>query len=61
MSDLQGIADRAEIEAPRGEFTDAAMMRDRTGLASLFTPDGVLRMPNIAAEFIGRGEIRAGA
>jgi hypothetical protein len=28
MSDLQAIADRFEIEALRGEFTDAAMMRD---------------------------------
>ena len=27
MSDLQAIADRVEIEALRGEFTDAAMMR----------------------------------
>ncbi len=24
MSDFQAIADRVEIEAPRGEFTDAA-------------------------------------
>src|SRR6266536_4363944 len=28
MSDLQTIADRVEIEALRGESTDAAMMRD---------------------------------
>jgi hypothetical protein len=28
MSDLRAIADRVEIEALRGEFTDAAMMRD---------------------------------
>jgi hypothetical protein len=28
MSDLQVIADRFEIEALRGEFTDAVMMRD---------------------------------
>ncbi len=27
MSDLEAIADRVEIEALRGEFTDAAMMR----------------------------------
>jgi hypothetical protein len=47
MSDFQAIADRVEIEALRGEFTDAAMMRDRARLASLFTPDGALRMPNI--------------
>jgi hypothetical protein len=50
MSDFQAIADRVEIEALRGEFTDAAMMRDRARLASLFTPDGALRMPNIPAE-----------
>ena len=28
MSDFQAIADRVEIEALRGEFTDAVMMRD---------------------------------
>jgi ketosteroid isomerase-like protein len=60
MSDFQAIADRVEIEALRGEFTDAAMMRDRARLASLFTPDGALRMPNIPAELIGREEIRVG-
>ena len=60
MSDLQAIADRVEIEALRGEFTDAAMMRDRARLASLFTHDGALRMPNIPAELVGREEIRAG-
>ena len=60
MTDFQAIADRVEIEALRGEFTDAAMMRDRPRLASLFTPDGALRMPNIPAEQIGREEILAG-
>ena len=40
MSDLEAIADRVEIEALRGEFTDAAMMRDYDRLASLFTPAG---------------------
>jgi ketosteroid isomerase-like protein len=58
MSDLQAIADRVEIEALRGEFTDAAMMRDRARLASLFTEDGALRMPNIPAEAVGREAIR---
>jgi ketosteroid isomerase-like protein len=58
MTDFQAIADRVEIEALRGEFTDAAMMRDRARLASLFTPDGALRMPNIPAELVGREEIR---
>lgn len=60
MNDFQEIADRVGIEALRGEFTDAAMMRDRARLASLFTPDGVLRMPNVPVELIGREEIRAG-
>jgi ketosteroid isomerase-like protein len=59
MSDLQTIADRVEIEALRGEFTDAAMMRDYDRLASLFTADGALRMPNIPAELAGREKIRA--
>ena len=59
MSDLQAIADRVEIEALRGEYTDAAMMRDYDRIASLFTPDGALRMPNIPAELTGPDEIRA--
>jgi ketosteroid isomerase-like protein len=60
LNDFRAIADRVEIEALRGEFTDAAMMRDRPRLAALFTPDGALRMPNIPAEHVGREEIRAG-
>jgi ketosteroid isomerase-like protein len=59
MSDLQAIADRVEIEALRGEFTDAVMMRDYDRAASLFTSDGALRMPNIPAELAGREQIRA--
>jgi ketosteroid isomerase-like protein len=59
MSDFQTIADRVEIEALRGEFTDAGMMRDYDRLASLFTPDGALRMPNIAVELVGQEQIRA--
>jgi hypothetical protein len=58
MRDLQAIADRVEIEALRGEFTDA-VMTDRARLASLFTQDGALRMPNIPVELVGREEIRA--
>jgi ketosteroid isomerase-like protein len=46
MSDLQAIADRVEIEALRGEFTDAVMMNDHDRLASLFTHDGALRIPD---------------
>jgi uncharacterized protein (TIGR02246 family) len=60
MSDLQVIADRVEIEALRAEFTDALMMRDYDRFASLFTPDGVWRIPYIDVEFVGRPEIRAG-
>jgi ketosteroid isomerase-like protein len=59
MSDFQTIADRVEIEALRGEFTDAAMMRDYDRLASLFTPDGALRMPNIPVDLAGQEQIRA--
>ncbi len=60
MTDFQAIADRVEIGALPGEFADAAMMRDRARLASLFTPDGALRMPNVPVELVGREEIRAG-
>jgi ketosteroid isomerase-like protein len=59
--DLQAIADRVEIEALRGEFTDAAMMRDYDRAASLFTPDCVVRMPNVPVELNGLAEIRAWA
>jgi ketosteroid isomerase-like protein len=59
MSDFQAIADRVEIEALRGEFTDAAMMCDYDRVASLFTPDGALRMPNVPVELVGREQIRA--
>jgi ketosteroid isomerase-like protein len=59
MTDLQAIADRVEIEALQGEFSDAAMMRDYDRAATLFAPDGVLRMPNIPAELVGRDQIRA--
>ena len=60
MSDLQAIADRVEIEALRGEFTDAAMMRDYDRFASLFAQDGAWRIPDINAELVSREEIRAG-
>ena len=35
------------------------MTRDYGRVASLFTPDGGLRMPNIPAELTGQAEIRA--
>jgi len=60
MSDLQAIADCVEIEALRGEFTDAGMMRDYDRLASLFTQDAVWRIPGVGVEYVGRQEIRAG-
>ena len=59
MSDFQAIADRVEIEALRGEFTDAVMMNDHDRLASLFTPDGTLRIPDGNIEVRGQAEIRA--
>jgi ketosteroid isomerase-like protein len=58
VSDFQAIADRVEIEALRGEFTDAVMMRDYDRVASLFTPGGVLRMPNVPVDLAGPEEIR---
>jgi ketosteroid isomerase-like protein len=60
MSNFQTIADRFEIEALRGEFTDAGMMRDYDRFASLFTQDGVWRIPDANVEFVSREEIRAG-
>ena len=60
MSDLQAIADRVEIEALRGEFTDAVMMHDYGRLASLFTPDGTVRLPHAYAGAVGREDMRAG-
>ena len=59
MRDFQAIADRVEIEALRGEFTDAVMMNDHDRLASLFTPDGTVRIPGGGIEAAGREEIRA--
>ena len=60
MNGFQAIADRVEIEALWGEFTDAEMMDDYDRFASLFTPDGVWRVPAVSAEFAGREEIRTG-
>jgi len=60
MSDFQAIAVRVEIEALRSDSIDAQMMDDYDRYASLFTPDGVWRVPAVNAEFTGREEIRAG-
>jgi len=60
MNDLQTIADRLEIEALHGEYTDALMMHDYDRLASLFTDDGAVRIPDVGAATVGRAGIRAG-
>ena len=60
MSDFQTIADRFEIEALRGEFADAGMMRDYDRFAALFTSDGIWQIPDAGIDFAGREEIRAG-
>lgn len=54
MSTFQAIADRFEIEALRGEYTDAVMTHDYERVASLFTQDGAWRIPYINAEFTSR-------
>jgi ketosteroid isomerase-like protein len=59
VTDFQAIADRVEIEALRGEFTDAVMMNDHDRLASLFTPGGAVRIPLGHIEAAGREQIRA--
>jgi ketosteroid isomerase-like protein len=58
MSDLKAIADRVEIEALRGEFADAVNMNDHDRLASLFTPDGAVRIPLGNIEAAGWEQIR---
>lgn len=61
MSNLQAIADRVEIEALRGEFTDAGMMDDYDRLASLFTQDGLVKFSvgeGVAGCLSGRGLVR---
>ena len=52
MSDFQAISDRVDIEALRGEFTDAAMMRDYDRLASL-SHTTARRMLNVPVELAG--------
>jgi ketosteroid isomerase-like protein len=60
MRDLDTLADRFEIEALRGEFTDALMMRDFDRFTSRFTSNGAWRIPYIDVEFESREAIRAG-
>ena len=54
MSGLQAIADRVEIEALRGEFTDAAMMRlgQARAASRLRIP---LPLPRLGDAFARRG------
>jgi ketosteroid isomerase-like protein len=62
MADPQRIADRVEIDALQAEFTDAAMMNDYERLASLFTADGAVRIPDADVQAVGReGLLRLGA
>ena len=60
MTDLHSIADRVEIDALRSEYTDAGLRRDWDHFASLFTDNGVWRMPHIDIEYVGHDQIRAG-
>lgn len=59
MDQLRMIADRIEIDALQGEFTDAVMMNDHERLGSLFTPDGAVRIPAGDIASIGPDAIRA--
>ncbi|KAA9154669.1 nuclear transport factor 2 family protein [Amycolatopsis acidicola] len=56
---MEDFADRFEIEALRGEFTDAGMMHDYDRFAALFTEDGHWQIAPGALEFTGRDDIRA--
>jgi ketosteroid isomerase-like protein len=56
----EDIADRVEIEALRGEFTDAATQGDFERFEGLFTEDARLAIPEAGILFRTRGEIRAG-
>jgi hypothetical protein len=59
MDQLQTLADRVEIDALRGEFTDAAMMNDHDRLVSLFLPEGAIRIPYADLEVVGHAALRA--
>ncbi|MFD8692370.1 nuclear transport factor 2 family protein [Streptomyces sp. NPDC059651] len=59
VSEPDELRDRAEIEALRAEFTDAVMMNDHDRLASLFLPDGAVRIPEAGVEAAGRDGILA--
>jgi hypothetical protein len=58
VRDLQAIPGRVEIEALRGEFTDALMMRDHDRFASLFTDDNRLSpIPDASRSDIWSGQV----
>ena len=59
MHEIEDIVARCEIEALRGEFTDAAAMNDHERLGSLFTPDGAVRIPEASIDAVGPDQIRA--
>ncbi len=61
MSDIKDIADRFEIQTLQADCIDALMMHDYDRVAGLFTEDGVVRVPHINAEGVGREQMRAGA
>ena len=56
----EDIADRFEIDALRGEFTDAATQGDFDRFEALFTEDARLAIPDARVDFRGRATIRAG-
>lgn len=59
MTDLLEIADRVQIEALRAEFSDAVMTNDHERFATLFTPDGALRIPAARLEAVGAVQLQA--
>jgi hypothetical protein len=59
VREIEDIIARCEIEALRGEFTDAAVMNDHARLGSLFTVDGAVRIPDASIDAVGPAEIRA--
>src|SRR5436309_15228572 len=60
MVNLQTITDRVEIEALQAEITDAVVMHDYDSVASLFTEDAAVRIPDAHVELVSRKDIRTG-
>lgn len=59
MVNVQSLSDQLELEALPGRFTDAVMMNDHDRLASLFVPEGRIRIPDAGLEVNGADQIRA--